>query len=104
MKKILLFILVFSFTNCDKKYTNEISLVDLVPRNPILLVKYKSSKNLKTENFNKTLNSIINYKSIDSITNRFLSKPILISYHNVGKKNLQSIIFTNKKMLYQLTK
>ena len=104
MKKILLFILVFSFTNCDKKYTNEISLVDLVPRNPILLVKYKSSKNLKIENFNKTLNSIINYKSIDSITNRFLSKPILISYHNVGKKNLQSIIFTNKKNVVPINK
>ena len=96
MKKILLFLLVLSIIRCDNNYYKEVNLIDLVPTDPVLLVKYESSNKINVETFNKSFNTLINHQ-IDSISQRFLDKPLLISYHNIGKNNLQSILFTNEK-------
>ena len=55
MKKTLLFILVLIFANCDSNYKKQINLIDLVPTNPILLVKYQSSKTTIQKLFIRTL-------------------------------------------------
>ena len=98
MKKILLFLLVLLITNCDKSLKKDINLIDLVPTNPIFLVKFESTKKANTENFYKNFNLLINH-NIDSISKRFLEKPLLISYHDIGKKNIQNIIFSDEKNL-----
>tara|TARA_B110000259_G_C14031901_1_gene407126 strand:+ start:4285 stop:6669 length:2385 start_codon:yes stop_codon:yes gene_type:complete len=103
MKKTLLFILVLIFANCDSNYKKQINLIDLVPTNPILLVKYQSSKNNNTETFHKNFNFLINH-NIDSISKRFLNRPVLISYHNVGKKNIQSIFFSEENNVFKRKK
>ena len=69
MKKISLFLLLLLITNCDNGYKKEIELIDLVPTNPILLVKYNSTKEIDAEVFHKNFNSLLNYQS-DSISNR----------------------------------
>ena len=96
MKKILLFLLVLSIIKCDNNYNKEINLIDLVPTNPVLLVKYESSNKINVKTINKSFNTLINHQ-IDSISERFLDKPLLISYHNISKNNLQSILFTSEK-------
>ena len=96
MKKILLFLLVLSIIKCDNNYNKEINLIDLVPTNPVLLVKYESSNKINLKTINNSFNTLINHQ-IDSISERFLDKPLLISYHNISKNNLQSILFTSEK-------
>jgi len=96
MKKISLFLLLLLITNCDNGYKKEIELIDLVPTNPILLVKYNSTKEIDAEVFHKNFNSLLNYQS-DSISKKFLNKPVLISYHSIGKDEIQSIIYSEQK-------
>ena len=93
MKKTLLFFLVLLIINCDSSIKKELNLIDFVPTNPVLLVKYNSTIKTNTESFNKNFNLLINHKT-DSISKRFLKEPVLISYHKVGKKNIQSIVFS----------
>ena len=50
MKKISLFLLLLLITNCDNGYKKEINLIDLVPTNPVLLVKYNSTKEIDARN------------------------------------------------------
>lgn len=96
MKKTLLFFLCLLIINCDNSYEKELNLIDLIPTNPILLVKYNSTRKTNTEVFNKNLNLLINQKT-NSISNRFFEDPVLISYHNIGKNNIESIFFSNEK-------
>ena len=96
MKKISLFLLLLLITNCDNGYKKEINLIDLVPTNPVLLVKYNSTKEIDAEIFHKNFSSLLNYKS-DSISKKFLDKPVLISYHKIGKNEIQSIIYSEQK-------
>ena len=103
MKKILLFLLPFLIINCEYSDNKKINLIDLVPTNPILLIKYKSVSKTKLETFNINFNSLINQK-IDSISKRFSDGALLISFHNIGKNNLQSIIFSEKKSFYKKVK
>ena len=103
MKKILLFLLPFLIINCEYSDNKKINLIDLVPTNPILLIKYKSVSKTKLETFNINFNSLINQK-IDSISKRFSDGALLISFHNIGKNNLQSIIFSEKKSFYKKLK
>ena len=103
MKKILLFLLPFLIINCEYSDNKKINLIDLVPTNPILLIKYKSASKTKLETFNINFNSLINQK-IDSISKRFSDGALLISFHNIGKNNLQSIIFSEKKSFYKKVK
>ena len=93
MKKTLLFFLVLLIINCDSSIKKELNLIDFVPTNPVLLVKYNSTIKTNTESFNKNFNLLINHKT-DSISKRFFKDPVLISYHKIGKKNIESIVFS----------
>lgn len=96
MKKIYLFLLILLFFSCDNSYNKEIELIDLVPTNPIFLVKYKSFKENDAKVFHKNFNSLLNSKS-DSISKKFLNKPVLISYHNIGKDEIQYVIYSDSQ-------
>ena len=93
MKKTLLFFLVLLIISCDNSFKKELNLIDFVPTNPVLLVKYNSTIKTNTENFNKNFNLLINHKT-DSISKRFFEDPVLISFHKIGKKNIESIVFS----------
>ena len=90
MKKKILLILTFIFIGCqnEKKYT---SLIDFVPTNPLILIKYHSSSN--AERFSQNFNNLINVK-IDSILRDYGKDEVLISYHKIGKKKIVPIYFT----------
>jgi len=96
MKKISLFLLLLLITNCDNGNKKEINLIDLVPTNPILLVKYNSTKEIDVEVFHKNFGSLLTYKS-GSLSKKFLDEPVLISYHEIGKNEIQSIIYSEQK-------
>ena len=93
MKKTLLFFLVLLVFSCNNSFKKELNLIDFVPTNPVLLVKYNSTIKANTENFNKNFNLLINLKT-DSISKRFFEDPVLISYHKIGKKNIETIVFS----------
>ena len=63
MKKTLLFFLVLLIINCDSSIKKELNLIDFVPTNPVLLVKYNSTIKTNTESFNKNFNLLINHKT-----------------------------------------
>tara|TARA_B100001093_G_scaffold238302_1_gene228326 strand:- start:15520 stop:17898 length:2379 start_codon:yes stop_codon:yes gene_type:complete len=93
MKKTLLFFLVLLIFSCNNSLKKELNLIDFVPTNPVLLVKYNSTIKANTENFNKNFNLLINHKT-DSISKRFFEDPVLVSYHKIGKKNIETIVFS----------
>jgi len=96
MKKILLVLFTLSIISCENSYEKKTNLIDLVPSNPLLLIKYESLKDYKSETFHKNFKSVLGFNH-DSISNNFLEKPVLISYHNIGKNNLKHVLFTEKE-------
>ena len=97
MKNKIFLLLTLIFIGCqnEKKYN---SLIDLVPSNPLILVKYKSNSN--AQKFNQIFNNLINIK-IDSVLTSYEKDEVLISYHKIGKKSIVPIYFTsseNKKI------
>ena len=96
MKKILLILFTLSIINCENSYEKKTNLIDLVPTNPLLLIKYESLKDYKSETFYKNFKSVLGFNH-DSISNNFIEKPVLISYHNIGKNNLKHVLFTETK-------
>ena len=97
MKNKIFLLLALIFIGCqnEKKYN---SLIDLVPSNPLILIKYKSSSN--AQKFNQIFNKLINIK-IDSVLTSYEKDEVLISYHKIGKKSIVPIYFTsseNKKI------
>jgi len=101
MKKILLILLTLSIISCENSYQKTTTLLDLVPTNPLLLIKYESIKETKSEIFYNNFKSIVDI-NLDSISNKFLNKPILISYHNIGKNSLQHILLTDLENVIEL--
>ncbi|MGY8946349.1 MAG: hypothetical protein ACKVJS_04765 [Flavobacteriales bacterium] len=101
MKKTLLILLALSIINCENSYDKTTRLIDLVPTNPLLLIKHESVKNYKSDVFYKNFKSIISF-NLDSISNKFLENPILISYHNIGKNSLEHILFTDLENVVKL--
>ena len=83
--------LIFIGCQNEKKYN---SLIDLVPTNPLILVKYDSS--ISAEKFNQNFNNLINIK-IDSVLKNYGKDEILISYHKIGKKSIVPIYFTSSE-------
>ena len=83
--------LIFIGCQNEKKYN---SLIDLVPTNPLILVKYDSS--ISSEKFNQNFNNLINIK-IDSVLKNYGKDEILISYHKIGKKSIVPIYFTSSE-------
>ncbi len=96
MKKILLILFTLSIINCENSYEKKTNLIDLVPTNPLLLIKYESLKDYKSETFYKNFKSVLGFNH-NSISNNFIEKPVLISYHNIGKNNLKHVLFTETK-------
>ena len=96
MKKILLVLFTLSIISCENSYEKKTNLIDLVPSNPLLLIKYESLKDYKSETFHKNFKSVLGFNH-DSISNNFLEKPVLIIYHNIGKNNLKHVLFTEKE-------
>ena len=101
MKKILLILLTLSIISCENSYQKTTTLLDLVPTNPLLLIKYESIKETKSEIFYNNFKSIVDI-NLDSISNKFSNKPILISYHNIGKNSLQHILLTDLENVIEL--
>ena len=93
MKKKIFLLMTLIFIGCqnEKKYN---SLIDLVPTNPLILVKYDSS--ISAEKFNQNFNNLINIK-IDSVLKNYGKDEILISYHKIGKKSIVPIYFTSSE-------
>ena len=93
MKKKIFLLMTLIFIGCqnEKKYN---SLIDLVPTNPLILVKYDSS--ISSEKFNQNFNNLINIK-IDSVLKNYGKDEILISYHKIGKKSIVPIYFTSSE-------
>ena len=101
MKKILLILLTLSIISCENSYQKTTTLLDLVPTNPLLLIKYESIKETKSEIFYNNFKSIVDI-NLDSISKKFSNKPILISYHNIGKNSLQHILLTDLENVIEL--
>ena len=91
MKKEIILLLSLLFLGCQNKIKIN-SLIDLVPADPLLIINYKSNSNI--ENFNQNFNTLINIK-IDSVSKKYRSGEILISYHKIGKKNIVPVYFTS---------
>ena len=91
MKKEIILLLSLLFLGCQNKIKIN-SLIDLVPADPLLIINYKSNSNI--ENFNQNFNILINIK-IDSVSKKYRSGEILISYHKIGKKNIVPVYFTS---------
>jgi hypothetical protein len=101
MKKILLILFTLSIISCENSYEKKTNLIDFVPTNPLMLIKYESLKDYESEIFYKNFKSILGF-NYDSISNNFLEKPVLISYHNIGKNNLKHVLFTEKENVIKL--
>ena len=71
MKKILLILFTLSIINCENSYEKKTNLIDLVPTNPLLLIKYESLKDYKSETFYKNFKSVLGFNH-DSISNNFI--------------------------------
>ena len=90
-KKLILLILVIS--SCTRYIINDLKLVDFVPTKPVFILKTRTINTPEFEKFFDGFNSIINYKPV--LKNEiFLDKPVLISYHNMGKNKIESILIT----------
>ena len=91
MKKEILLLLTLIFFGCQNE-KNDIRLIDFVPKDPLLIIKYES--NTGKEKFNQNFNNLINIKN-DSVLKNFSKDEVLISYHKIGKKNIIPIYFTS---------
>ena len=81
MKKEIILILTLIFFGCQNE-KNDNSLIDFIPTNPLILLKYESSNN--AEKFNQNFNNLINIE-IDSILKDYGKNEILISKDVIEK-------------------
>ena len=77
MKKILLILLTLSIISCENSYQKTTTLLDLVPTNPLLLIKYESIKETKSEIFYNNFKSIVDI-NLDSISNKFSNSFLIL--------------------------
>ena len=92
-KKLILLILVVS--GCTRYIINDLKLIDFIPTKPVFILK---SRTINSPNFEKLyngLNSIIKYKPVLK-NEMFFDKPVIISYHKMGKNKIESILVTEK--------
>ena len=80
MKRLLILLILF-FSSCQHN-NNVKSLIDLVPTDPVLIIKNRTDLNNNLINFNNGLNQIL-VKNLDSITD--YDSETLTSYHVIGK-------------------
>jgi len=91
MKKSWIILLLF-LAGCQQN-NNTNRLIDLVPTNPILLIKNNNYSEKNLINFNRNLNKILNVDN-DSILSKIGDSDILVSYHIIGKNKITPIIFS----------
>ena len=88
MKRLLILLILF-FSSCQHN-NNVKSLIDLVPTDPVLIIKNRADLNNNLINFNNGLNQIL-VKNLDSITD--YDSETLTSYHVIGKNEIKPISF-----------
>ena len=91
MKKSWIILLLF-LAGCQQN-NNTNRLIDLVPTNPVLLIKNNNYSEKNLINFNRNLNKILNVDN-DSILSKIGDSDILVSYHTIGKNKITPIIFS----------
>ena len=92
-KKLILLILVVS--SCTRYIKNDLKLIDFVPTKPVFILKISTINSPNFEKFHNGFNSIVNYKPVLK-NEMFFDKPVIISYHNMGKNKIESILITEK--------
>ena len=92
-KKLILLILVFS--SCTRYISNDLKLIDFIPTKPVFVLKTKTINSPNFEKLCNGLNSIINYTPVLK-NEMFFDKPVIISYHDMGKNKIESILITEK--------
>ena len=90
MKRQLILLLLF-LSSCQHN-NNVKSLIDLVPTEPVLIIKNRTDLNNSLVNFNNGLNQTL-VKNLDSITDFDLPSETLTSYHVIGKNEIKPISF-----------
>ena len=90
MKRLLILLILF-LSSCQHN-NNVKSLIDLVPTDPVLIIKNRTDLNNNLINFNNGLNQIL-VKNLDSITDYDLPSETLTSYHVIGKNEIKPISF-----------
>ena len=85
-------ILLLILSGCQQN-NNTNRLIDLVPTDPLLLIKNNNYSEKNLINFNRNLNKILNVKN-DSILSKIGNSEILVSYHKIGKNKITPIIFS----------
>ena len=88
MKRLLILLLLF-LSSCQHN-NNVKSLIDLVPTDPVLIIKNRTDLNNNLVNFNNGLNQIL-VKNLDSISD--YDSKTLTSYHVIGKNEIKPITF-----------
>ena len=88
MKRLLILLLLF-LSSCQHN-NNVKSLIDLVPTDPVLIIKNRTDLNNNLVNFNNGLNQIL-VKNLESITD--YDSETLTSYHVIGKNEIKPISF-----------
>ena len=91
MKKSWIILILF-LSGCQQN-NNTNRLIDLVPTDPVLLIKNNNYLEKNLINFNRNLNKILNVKN-DSILSKIGNSEILVSYHKIGKNKITPIIFS----------
>jgi len=100
MKKIFQIILIFFVISCADPSKENTDLFDLIPTEPILILKYDSQKEFNSGRFNKILNSSLKIES-EVIDYELIKGTVLRSFHNLGKKEIRTILFSELKNINQ---
>ena len=101
MKKISILLLLF-ILGCQQN-KNSKQLIDLVPTDPLLIVKNTSFQEDNSIDFNLKLNQILG-TSIDSILFNHKDSKVLISYHKIGKNKIIPIVFSKSNPMLNFRK
>ncbi|MFL2639274.1 MAG: hypothetical protein ACJ0OB_03485 [Flavobacteriaceae bacterium] len=100
MKKILQIFLFFFITSCTQVGKENKSLVDLIPTDPILVLKYNSQKEINAQSFDNFLNKFLGLES-ESFQNKDVGGIVVKSFHKLGKNDIYSILFSENKNIDQ---
>ena len=101
MKKISILLLLF-LLGCQQNKKSK-QLIDLVPTDPLLIVKNTSFQEKNSIDFNVRLNEVLD-TSIDSILYNHKDSEVLISYHKIGKDKIIPIVFSKSNPILNFRK
>ncbi|MGB0487180.1 MAG: hypothetical protein ACPGJB_03975, partial [Flavobacteriaceae bacterium] len=101
MKKISILLLLF-LLGCQQNKKSK-QLIDLVPTDPLLIVKNTSFQEKNSIDFNVRLNEVLD-TNIDSILHNHKDSKVLISYHKIGKDKIIPIVFSKSNPMLNFRK